>query len=386
MDISFFFEPIDASKLDSRYKPNPHALGNVFDKFITQFPDWAAADLVILGVCEDRGHADQPGCVASAHTIRDRLYQLSAPRALKAADLGNLAPKEDLEGYYEALAFVTGTILKAGKTLLVIGGTQDLAVGLYEGHQQLERHINMVCIDNYLDIWDSEVRLTNESVNHRIISMHPSCLDNFAVVAAQSYLVSETEREAMDILQFELLRLGDIRSDMRLAEPTLRLADMVCFDMSAVRYADAPGASHPTPAGLTAEEVCQLARFVGMGYRTNAFFLTEVNAKLDIRRQTATLAALILWYFMEGWYNRLADQPKADRSNLQRYRVPMTGSVQEIVFYKHPETHRWWMEVPLESPGGGMPRPLLVPCAEADYQRAQQDEIPERWMRAQLRG
>jgi hypothetical protein len=223
-------------------------------------------------------------------------------------------------------------------------------------------------------------------VNHRIISSTPTCLDSFAVVAAQSYLVSETERQAMDMLQFEVLRLGDIRNDLRLAEPTLRTADMVCLDMSAVRFSDAPGASHPTPAGLTAEEVCQLARYVGMGYQTNLFFLTEVNAKLDIRRQTATLGALILWYFMEGWYNRLTDQPKADRSNLQRYRVPLTGSVPEIVFYKHPETHRWWMEVPLQVPGSRATRPVLIACAEADYLHAQRDDLPERWLRAQRKG
>lgn len=387
MDISFFFHPLDIEHLDQRYRPNPHALGNVFSKFVGHFPDWTEADIVIFGVAEDRGTAAQRGAARAANLVRDRLYQLSAPRAIKVADLGNLVHKDDLEDVYAALQFVTATLLKAGKTVLVLGGTQDLSYGLYRGFEEMEQDVELCCIDALLDIWDSEVALTNESVNHAILVHQPNYLHHFSVIGAQSYLISETERNAMQQLNYSVLRMGDLKADFRLAEPLLRTANMVTYDLSAIRMADAPGASHATAAGLSTEEACQLARFAGMGYHTHLMHLCEVNPDLDYRNQTGGLAALLAWFFIEGYYNRMIDRPAADRSNLQRYRVPLDDwSVPEIIFYKHETTERWWMEVPVEMPGTQQKRPTLIPCAEADYQQALRGEIPERWWQAQYKG
>ncbi|MCE3007200.1 MAG: formimidoylglutamase [Bacteroidetes bacterium] len=387
MDISFFFDALNPELFDPRFRPNPHALGNLTQKFVTAFPDWTQADLVLFGIREDRGSADDRGCARAADQIRDRLYQLSAPRALKICDLGNLVQKAEPEEVQDALQFVAHAILKRGKTLMVIGGTQDLSYGLYRGFEQAEQQVDLVAIDARLDIWDSEVALTNESVNHAILTHEPNYLHHFSVIGAQNHLVSETERNAMQQLNYDILRIGELKADLRLAEPLLRTAHMVSYDLSAIRLADAPAASNSQPAGLSAEEACQLARYAGMGYHPHLLHLCEVNPVHDHRLQTSTLAALLAWYFIEGYYNRIEDRPVPDRSNLRRYRVPLDDwSVPEILFYKHEASERWWMEVLVEQPGTTHRRPSLVPCAEADYSQALAGEIPDRWWKAQYRG
>ena len=89
----------------------------------------------------------------------------------------------------------------------------------------------------------------------------------------------------------------------------------------------------------------------------------------------------MVWYFIEGFYNKRNDFPLKNRSNLRRYTVQLHGSVDFINFYKHPTTGRWWMEVPYpESLGKKRNRKtVLVACSERDYEEAKADEIPERW-------
>jgi hypothetical protein len=52
----------------------------------------------------------------------------------------------------------------------------------------------------------------------------------------------------------------------------------------------------------------------------------------------------------------------------------------DIVFYKSLETDRWWFEVPVIRQT--KTRHVLISCSMNDYQKACNQEIPDRWLNA----
>lgn len=388
MDISFFFNPVDLETFEGRRAYGPQSLLTVTELYEEgSFPAWEEADIVIIGCEEDRAVAGARGAALAPDRIRDVLYGLSAPLStMKVADLGNLLRRDDIDEVYEKLGYVLGILLRAGKTVVILGGSGDIAYGQYLGYQDLEQNIEYVSIDARPDMLDSDIALTNHSHNNAVFTHAPNFLYHFTALGTQSYFISEAERKTLKAMNFENIRVGDLHDHIARAEPFLRTAHMVSFDMAAIRRADAPGTAHGSPAGLTTEEACQLARFAGMGYGTSSFSITEANPNFDPLGQTMHLAALLAWFFMEGVYNRVADEPKPDRSNLQTYRAALHGTLQEMTFYRSESTNRWWMEVPSPQKlrnGRGMS--VLVPCTEEDYRIALRDEIPDRWWTAHYR-
>ena len=161
------------------------------------------------------------------------------------------------------------------------------------------------------------------------------------------------------------------------------MAHLVSFDLSAIRHSDAPASIFPSPGGFSAFEACRLARYAGLGYRIKSLLLAEFDPEKDANGQSALLMAMMVWYFVEGFYNRKEDFPTEDRSNLRKYSVRLHASVKYIDFFHHPGTGRWWMEVPYQD---SLEKPerhnRLVPCSQKDYEFAKTDDIPERWWRA----
>ena len=70
--------------------------------------------------------------------------------------------------------------------------------------------------------------------------------------------------ETFEKLHFDSHRLGIIRSNSSEMEPVLRNTNLFAMDMSAVRYADAPGCANASPNGLNGEDACQLAYYAGL--------------------------------------------------------------------------------------------------------------------------
>ena len=125
-------------------------------------------------------------------------------------------------------------------------------------------------------------------------------------------------------------------------------------------------------SGLTGEEACRISHYAGLGYKIKAFGIFEVSPEKDPGGQTCDLAAQIIWYFLEALAHRVCADPERDPAGFNRFFAAVNGH--EIVFYQHPSTDRWWMEVAME---GYETR--VIPCSEKDYLVAMKDEIPDLW-------
>ncbi len=375
MDLSAFFDPI-APDLDEALQQGEW--GQYAALYRDRFPDWEGADLLLLACGESRG-GGETASNAAATAIRRQLYPMARPNgAFRLADLGTLKERDTPEGAYEALAYVLAQCIRAGKTVLLMGGSQDLTMGQYMAYEDLHRPIQYVHIDSRLDLADDQLRLDHRSYNRRILTDRAGYLQHFVSLGYQRYLAPEKDLNWLRDHTYEALRYGELTAQIEEAEPALRLADMVSFDLSAIRSSHSPAGSHPSPGGFSVMEACRIARYAGLAYGVSSFQVSEYLPTYDLRAQSASMSALLLWYFVDGYYNRWDDRPQADRSNLRQYSVRLHASVEKIDFFKHPGTERWWMAVP-EDPAHSNGEVRLVPCSQRDYECAQQDDIPARW-------
>jgi len=381
MDFDLLFRPVAKDIVPKTLAFDQHKFADFTSVYVEgRFPDWHKADVVIVGCPEDRGSSQLSGSAMAPDQIRRQLYNLTIPRhGLKIADLGNVVATDILASYYDRLAEVVNTVVKAGKFVILLGGSQDIAYGQYKGYRNIAPLIEYVHIDSELDVGDSDFGVNNRTFNHKIFLHSPNYLGNFTNLGHQSYFVSLADKKRIGNLFFEGVRLGEIRQDLKEAEPHLRNANMVSIDMSSVRSADAPGTTHPSPAGFTAEEIVQLARYAAMSNRCSSVSICETQPMKDFNGQTTLLSAIMIWYLVEGYYNRRVDEPN-DVSLLTKYSVSLHGGAHEIVFYFNPVSERWWMEVPYaDALKRNEHKTELIPCSKTDYEMARTDEIPQKW-------
>jgi len=384
VDISFYFKPLDKD-IFGDYAIQKFSLGNVVTKFLDEnkFPDLSNCKIALIGVPEDRNAPNNKGCDAAPDKVREKFYRLKAANhAYNIVDLGNLKIGETVKDTYAAVASILVELLKEGILPIILGGSQDLTFAQYMAYQKMEETVNIVSIDAHFDLGTTEEKMRNDTYLGKIILHEPNFLFNFSNVGYQTYFNGHDQIELMTKLYFDAYRLGEVRRNMEEVEPIVRNADILSFDVTAVRQSDAPGNANATPNGFYGEEACQMLRYAGLSDKLTSIGIYEINPKYDMRDQTSHLAAQMLWYFLDGYYNRKRDLPLLNKKGFVKYSVNLKKEDHEIIFYKSKKSERWWMEVPYPSSKVRYQRHHLVPCSYKDYEIAMKAEMPERWWQA----
>ena len=378
-----YFTPIDISKFLGADQYTAASYGKVINAYVVggDFPVLENVHIAIIGVEEDRKSLNNEGCGLAADYVRENLYKLfQGNYTSKIVDLGNIKKGNTIEDSYFAVTDVLTQLLKKNIIPIIIGGGQDMTYCNYKAYQSLEQTINIVAIDSCFDIGDGEKELNSQSYLSKIILHKPNILFNFSNVGYQTYFVEQNSIELMNKLYFDAHRLGQVRADIEGVEPIVRNADVVSFDVSAIRQSDAPGNGNASPNGFYGEEACQIARYAGLSDKLTSIGFYEINPAFDTNKQTVQLVSQIIWYFIDGYYNRKQDYPIVDKSEYTKYRVSLKDHDHEIVFYKSNKSDRWWMDVPYPvNHKIKYERHHMVPCSYSDYQTACSDEMPDKW-------
>ncbi len=387
-DLSAFFDPISPSLAQLSAQLPSGYLGRELMGYDQLFPEWEACSLVLIGAESQATTQQSLGFSPSPDLIREQLYQLAGPHAgLKMADLGNLKAKDEVEQTSEALAFVLKKLIDQKKTVLILGGSPQLNLGIFEAFREFPRLINYTSIDAFLRCQENLPGKDSHSFVRQFLT--DPTLKSFQChqLGYQKYLNPAPELEWAQNQQVFPLRYGELQANLETAEPALRKADLISFDLSALRSESCPGSREGSPGGFDVIEACRLARYAGLGYQVNTFFLSGLAPAKDVHGRSAQLAALLVYYFLEGRHQRWNDQPSPDRKNLRHYSVRLHASVEHIDFFQHHGTGRWWMEVPFPDnlDQRRADQTLLIPCSESDYELARTDEIPPRWWTAYQR-
>ncbi|MDX2190705.1 MAG: formimidoylglutamase [Bacteroidota bacterium] len=378
MDLKIFFDVIDETVYETvtDVQSFVHAI-RIHD---TKFPDWKNADIAIIGVVESRGNIYTQGVENAANIIRKKLYKLKKGAAsIRIMDLGNLRNGVKLEDTYLRLREVCEILMQYNVIPLIIGGTHDMDYGQFLAYEKFEKLISIVNIDAIIDVEAHAANGANRNHTHQILMHEPNYLFNFANIAYQSFLNDPETLEILEKLNFENFRIGQVKEHIEEMEPVVRQADMVSFDITSVRISDAPGNPNATPFGLTGEEACRLAWYAGISNKLSSFGIYEYDPTEDIKGQTASVIATMVWYFVEGYYNRKSDL-NFQGDNFTRFIVTMKNNPHKLIFYKNKLTEMWWMEVPFPTDKEKFSRVSIVPCSYNDYEIATKGELPNRWI------
>jgi formiminoglutamase len=382
-DLSVYFQPLSGEAAVAG-EGDRYSFGSCVSRYTeaSAFPAWEDCQVVLIGVPEERGSAGNTGCAGAPDAIRAYLYKLKqADASYRVADLGNLVPGETLADTYAAVSSIVMELMKASVLPVILGGSQDLTYAQYVAYQRMEETVNIVAVDARFDLGRTEDKIHSRSYLGKIILHEPNFLFNFSNIGYQTYFVGTDSVQLMEKLYFDTYRLGQIRRDLEETEPIIRNADIFSFDVSAIRQSEAPGNAWASPNGFFGDEACQIARYAGMSDKLTSAGFYEVNPALD-NGQTAHLVAQMVWYFIEGFYNRKKDMPVSNKSGFIKYNVAVSKAGHDLIFYKSKKSDRWWMDVPYPNDKARYHRHHLVPCSYRDYESACRDEMPERWWQA----
>ena len=339
----------------------------------TELPDITHADIVLVGVNETRGCGIFDNTENAADCIRKQLYQLHYWHTdVVLADIGNIKTGATLNDSYAAVKTVLAELLRMKKTVVLLGGSHDITLAQYFAYKELQQVVEATCIDASINL-KGENPLRSENFLLEMLTGEPNLVKHYNHIGFQSYFVHPRMLETMDKLRFDCYRVGTAKENLDEMEPVIRNTHLLSFDISAIKYSDSP-ASSESPNGFTGEEACILARFAGMSNRVNSFGIYGYLPQNDIKELSAKQISQMLWYFIDGKSRSKQEAAIEDRDYFNEYHTSFTEV--ESIFLQSKKTGRWWMQLPNKK---------FIPCSYKDYIHASQNEIPERWLRAQER-
>lgn len=387
MSLADFFTPIDLKKITPKNGYFTSQLGDKIEHYSVDFPDLEQkTDIAIIGVLDDRNAINNPGCALGPDYVREKLYQLNeGGYNTKIVDLGNIARGETVVDTYYALKTVVAELIKKDIVPVIIGGGQDLTYAQYLGYETLEQKVDMLVVDSQFDLEDDgfqeTIETTSSSYLNKIFLHEPNYLFNYSNMGYQTYFASQDSLRVMEKLYFDVHRLGELTQNIAVAEPIIRNANMVSIDLSAIRSSDAAGNANAKPNGFYGEEACQICRYAGFNDKLSSIGFYEFNPAYDNNGQTAMLLSQMIWYFIDGFYNRKRDYPLNPKSQYLIYKTSLKHEDHELVFVKSKKSDRWWMQVPYPTGGSKNERFHLVPCRYEDYKTAVSGDMPDLWWR-----
>jgi hypothetical protein len=375
MDFSFL-EPIDIEIQHFVKQLSSQQLGSKVTFHTSEdLPDLSKIRVAIVGVLESK----QDGTLTTLKHIREELYALFPGNwETSIADLGNIMPGYSQKDTFFALQTVISALIKQRIIPLVIGGSQEVTYALYRSYDVLEQMVNLVAIDSKFDFGKESDTISSNSYLTKIVLDEPNNLFNFCNVGYQTYYNSQEEIDLVEKLFFDSYRLGDVCSNISIAEPVFRDADIISLDLTSIKTSDSGNFCHFIPNGFSGKEICSLARYAGLSDKVSCFGIFNHGDT----EQESKLISQIIWYFIEGFHYRSNEYPFGSKDNYLKYIIPLED--EELVFYKSNKTGRWWIEIPcLSTANTKLKKNTLLPCSQEDYLAACQHEIPERWWKAQ---
>ena len=342
----------------------------------TGLPELKGLTIALIGLNEHRNSFFHNSSY-NVNQFRKVFYELYPGNwNLSIADLGDLPNGEKVEDTYFAIKEI-GVHLKQMNIIPVfIGGSHDLMFPLYEVFQNFKQLVNIVSVDRSFDFSQEDELISGRSYMSKIIMEKPNVLNNYTNIGFQSYYCAEQEKDLMEKLYFDSIRLGQVLNQPALAEPVFRDADVVSFDMKCLSWHAIADPLKGQPNGIDSRTICSLTRYAGISDRVSFLGFFEIPST----PMTDQLLAQMIWYLIEGVQLRFDEYPLSTRDFL-KYSVTLSDQI--MVFYKSDKSNRWWMELTNNSHLNNKTKSTtLLACTEKDYLDAMEDKIPERWYNA----
>jgi arginase family enzyme len=372
-DLSIYFSPVN---VEGNWSDDQ--IGSKIYAYQSNFPELSRKGYALIYVPEFRGdnnaHFDTP----LPDDFRKEFYALNNGIIWQQNfyDLGTILPGNELSDTFHALKTVVQELNRIQIIPIIIGGSQDLTLAMYDAYSNLEQLVNICTIDSALDLGTPDQEVSSSAYLSKILVQRPCHLFNLANIGLQIPYAGAKEFDLFEKLYFDICRLGEFNADFKKAEPHLRNADLISLDFTSIKASELlfKGGN---PNGFYAEQICQIARYAGMSDKVSSLGIFNYH---NITEVSNKLLAQIIWYFIDGIENRTGDFPMGSKKDYVKFTVFIEESGHEIAFYKSNKSARWWMEVPYPAKEGSKyERHHMAPCDREDYDNAMNNVIPDLW-------
>lgn len=372
-DLHDYLEPLQVSAILEDESLTDGQIGKHIRVYEEEMPDLENIDIVLLGVPEFRGNRLNNTGNTSTDTIRKKWYRLHYwHHDVTLADIGNIKTGLELTDTYAAVKMVVSELIKAGKTVILLGGSHDITLAQYESYRLLEKTVEVTCVDAAVDL-HGESTTRSENFLLDMLTVEPNLVKHYNHIAFQSYFVHPRMMETLDKLHFDCFRVGMVQEMMEEMEPPIRHTDMMSIDINAIKNSDSP-ASKLSANGLTGTEACTLVRYAGMSNKLSSIGIYGYRVEEDKHELSALQIAQMLWYFVDGFNKKKQDVLPEETASFIEYHTAFAQV--ETTFIQSKKSKRWWMKMPDER---------WVACSYKDYLEASSNQVPERWLRVQER-
>lgn len=365
--LAEFLTPVDPMSVSGDEGYETGQIGNLLELD----NDINEADIVLVGCDEWRG-AGPGASTLPSDAIREQLYRLYHwHKEIRFADAGTVKTGAHIKDSYAALKLVIRELIDAGKKVLVIGGSHDNTLAMYQAFADRQQIIEATVIDALIDLDKYNPRASRRFLLE-MLTGSPNYIRHFNLVGFQSYFTYPDLLETIDKLRFDCFRVGRVQEKMEEVEPAIRSSQLLSVDINAIAHAYAP-ANALSPNGFTGQDMCKLMQYAGMSDTTSVTGIFNFAGN-DPLKLTALQVAQMIWYFMDGMQKQRHEADLEDRSGYNEYHT-LCAEV-DTLFLQSKNTNRWWMQMPDKS---------FIACSFADYYAASHNDLPERWLRTQER-
>jgi len=256
----------------------------------------------------------------------------------------------------------------------------EFIIGLLRELLPLEGRIVVLSDEiNYIDSIFRALEYSNDHISLALVnsdlngleedrtarSLQSKNLLNLSVIGYQRHFCSH------DILAFihesfvHHLSYGEVRNELSKVEPILRNSNAINIDLGAMK------SNNGMPNGFDALEMCQIAKYAGMGSSLKVLNISNVIGCKS--NEVAPIVGQMLWYFVEGQSLKEPSPLPKESDYFQEHLVQTDYSNYSFTFWKSIKSNRWWFEIP--NPEGQ--RGNIYPCNKEDYELACRNEVSE---------
>ncbi len=371
-----YFSPVPNEIINFEWQATQ--IGFLIDKHTENYiPTLGSQSIVIFNIPEYEGSEN---IIDDSHCyVRRAFYQLHQQKMPSITDLGTLNLMSTRKESFEVIQKVITVLLEKNIIPIVLGGGHDITYAVYRAYADIKKYVSLTVVDKNFDIGLEEDKLASHSYFGKIMRHNPSYLFHYTNIGYQTHFVSPAATKMLNKMNFDLMRLGNVKSNFIDVEPAMRNTDFLSFDISAIQSFVSSANIYASPNGLTSEESCKIMHYAGLSDKLSAVGLFEYGQTMDNNFQTSHLLAQMIWYFIEGYKFR-KNELTPNLKNCIRYTVAFEDGKNIIVFYKSQLSGRWWMGVPFKNDKNEIQN-YFVACSYSDYETANSGEVPDRWLK-----
>ena len=303
MDLKDFFIPLSEDYCQDHNSWQTTQLGfQIKSNNLNTFPEYKFCELAIFNVREFNGSENLT--TDKECRVRQALYSLHFENAPRICDLGYLNLLNNRKDSFKRIEEVCVELIQNGIIPIIIGGGHDISYALYKAYSAIDRSTTLTTVDKRFDLGLKDEKLSNSTFFSKILEAKPNNLFHFSNIGYQTFFVSPLAINMLNDLNFDTMRLGNVKSKIKNVEPILRNTDLLSFDLSAIKDSDVSANKYSSPNGLTGVEACKIMRYAGLSDKLSSLAICEYNQLLDLNGLSSQLISQMIWYFLEGVKSR----------------------------------------------------------------------------------